>query len=734
MLRAPLEANNSSVLQRFWTRPVSCLNVRALLKQRRALVTISASVLTAWLFVLADSFTRDGWQRVRIGRHALAACALYAAFGACAGAFMLLLSSVESRLTRALGRMGTYRHRAARATVYAICAALVSSSTAFWVFSGEKVKHSSLAGWAPYVFIALVAAGAFVLAGAASYGFEASARERRGPPLLIAALLTLVGGALIYCDLHLFVALYSRLHTFIEFVAAALLGVALALLLDVSWAALPRVRFAYAALTLLSLWWLGMVTVRGWTRIWLDEALRHVWLEPAYIGRMLQRMQVAESFLSNPIGYQGLELSRLQRLRERYDITSTEQSPIWTQPYRELPEFQKAISALRGAHKPYNVLVYYVDTLRQDVTADPNIMPSVNAFAKRSLNFRRAYSSGSDTIRALPGLVGGTYSPDEEQPGDLLEVARRAQMESVLVIAQSAREFLGKLRPSFRFDQTVVLSDYAPEKEVWGYGADGPTAGPIVDRTLDWIRKNRDSRFFMWLFNFDVHAWRELDERYVHDAAKRFAVPDAGDLNWRYRVVARALDEEFGRLITGLEQLGVADDTIILFVSDHGEALGREGFWVHSVFLWESLIRVPLMLRVPGLPARTVDARVSLVDVPPTLARYMLTEPKLDVYDGEDLLGYLVPKRPKRRLPLLTQATSQQQLVRIGIIDAEEPWKLVLSFESARPELYDLRSADPDAVSVADQHARPTLRLLSTLVRSPIFPRIGDENASPPSP
>jgi hypothetical protein len=706
-----------------------------LVRLRRPILLVAASVLTAWCFVIADALVRDGWPRMRVVRHFGAALALYAAGGAFGGLLAAGITRLEVALSAALVRRFSWSEAGVRAALYGSLAAAASASTAFWTFSGEKARRSALAGVLPFAFIVLVGVCGAVLAHLVMRAFRA---RREGSWLYAygtAALLCVAGVGLLSLDLHLFIALYSRLHTLLEVTAALLLGSALALLLDAAWELGNARRWMMGVLAVLSVYWLGMLSIRGWTRIWLDEALRHVWLEPAYVGRMLQRLQVAEGFLKNPVGYEGVELSRLARLKDRFDIASTARHAIWDQPFSEPPQLKEAVKALRKKDKQFNVLVFYVDTLRQDVAGDSTIMPSVARFAEQSLTFTHAYSPGSDTIRALPGLSGGSYDVDGEQPGDLLAVARKAQMESVLVIAQSAREFLAKLRPSFRFDQTVVLSDYAPEKEVWGYGADGPTAGAIVDKSLEWLGRNRDSRFFLWLFNFDVHAWRELDERYVKEAAFKYGVPDEAPINWRYRVVARAVDEEFGRLLRGLKQLGLHENTIVLFVSDHGEALGRDGFWVHSIFLWECLIRVPLVLHVPGLAAKTVHSRVSLVDVAPTLARYMLPEGKMAAYHGEDLVSYLVPQRPKRRLPILTQATSQQQLVRVGIVDPDQPWKLVLSFESARPELYDLKQQDPDANNVTDSNRAHTLRLLSQLVRSPVFPRfpeqVGTEQPAP---
>jgi arylsulfatase A-like enzyme len=160
-----------------------------------------------------------------------------------------------------------------------------------------------------------------------------------------------------------------------------------------------------------------------------------------------------------------------------------------------------------------------------------------------------------------------------------------------------------------------------------------------------------------------------------------------------------------------------------VFLSDHGEALGRDGFWVHSVFLWECLVKVPLLVRIPGVSPRAVEAPVSLADLAPTLARYLEVEPSMRGYQGEDLLGNLVPDRPARRVPILMSGASRDTLVRVGMIDQSGRWKLVLSLEAALPELYDLNAPDPDAVTVAEMHAAQTTKMLRGLMASPVAPR-----------
>jgi hypothetical protein len=528
--------------------------------------------------------------------------------------------------------------------------------------------------------------------------------------------------------------LYSRLHSFLEALAALSAGTATTLLATMLRRNRPQVARAMTAFAGLmcasSAVFVAVPPLRGW----VDSSLRHAWREPVYLGRMLSRLQIIEGFVRDPRGWRGATMSSVVRLRERYDIATTSRSPAWDAPFTEPAWLKEKLAQLRGPRQP-NVIVYYVDTLRADVARDVRVMPNTIRFASQALDFRNAYTTGSDTLHALPGITGGSYDLFAKQPNDLLRVAKGAGYQSVLLVAKSAREFLSKLLPEFVFGETAEVSDYAPGNEnVWGYGADQPTAGRLVDRGLDWIREHHggETRSFLWMFNFDLHNWRELDEAYVRQAGKQFGLLDESDPAWRYRVVAHSIDVQFGRFLDGLRDLDAERDTVILFVSDHGEGLGRDGFWVHSVYLWDALVHVPLVLRVPGVPARRVDDVVSLVDIAPTLSRLMAENAETGGYQGEDLLSTLVPGHPKRRLPLVLMGTLKEVPVRLGIIDPDAPWKLVLPLEGAVPELYDRRSVDPDARDVSAEHGPELLRLLNELVRAPLFPRLseaGNDNA-----
>jgi uncharacterized protein len=690
---------------------------------------VSAGIFATWCMVAADACVRSGWAYFSVTRHVLGALGLYSMVGALLGLLATCLVWLESRvLGRRLAGSGR-RAILVRIAFYGAVGALASMSTALYTFSGEHVARTLLRSVGPLVFMLFAGSAAAAGAGALLWAGRLLAENRWLRVCSLVALFLATGALVVWIDLTKYVSLYSRIHTILELTSALTLGAAFALGLHAMTLRCARGEKIVRGLGALGLLWLVAFVALPRVRVRIDDWLRHVWLEEAYVGRVLRREQIAEAFLKDPLHWRGLYMSRVARVRERFPLGSPTVAPEWLSPGPEEANFAAQIEALRGTKRGYNVIVYYVDTLRDDVARDPKVMPNLARFAQSSLDFRNAYATGSDTLRSLPALTGGNYDVSSTPSNDLLRVAKRAGYDRQLVIAKSAREFIGKLRPEFHFDRTTDVEDYPKEMQVWGYGAQQSTANPVVERAFEFLssRRHTSKPFLLWLFNFDQHNWHELDTHYVEHLAELHHIPIDDGQAWRYRAIAAGIDAQFGRLLEELEKRKLMDDTVVLFVSDHGEALGRDGFWVHSVFLWDQLVRVPLLLRAPGLGAHRIDQRVSLVDVAPTLSRYMQPNADMAGYHGEDLLGYLVPDRPPRRLPILLTAAAKDVLVRVGVVDPTRNWKVVLSLEAALPELYDLSSSDPDAENLAEAHPRPTLDLLRRVYHSPIFPRTAED-------
>jgi len=115
--------------------------------------------------------------------------------------------------------------------------------------------------------------------------------------------------------------------------------------------------------------------------------------------------------------------------------------------------------------------------------------------------------------------------------------------------------------------------------------------------------------FFLWIHYVDPHA------AYVPHAEFPFG-SKGRDL---YDGEVAFVDRHLGRLFAVLDQPPFAERTAIILTSDHGEAFGEHGLYRHGFEVWEELVHVPLVVRVPGVAARHVTVRRSAVDLAPTI-------------------------------------------------------------------------------------------------------------------
>ncbi|WEX11058.1 choline-sulfatase [Chelativorans sp. AA-79] len=155
------------------------------------------------------------------------------------------------------------------------------------------------------------------------------------------------------------------------------------------------------------------------------------------------------------------------------------------------------------------------------------------------------------------------------------------------------------------------------------------------------------------------------------------------------------IDEKIGEILGVLERTRQAENTIVVFLADHGDMLGERGMWFKMSF-FEGSARVPLMIAAPGLPAGRVDTPVSTLDVVPTLAEIAgvdLAE-VLPWTDGESLVD--VASGARRRAPVpMEYAAEGSHAPLVALRDGR--FKLVLC-ELDPPQLFDL-DADPHELS-----------------------------------
>ncbi len=155
----------------------------------------------------------------------------------------------------------------------------------------------------------------------------------------------------------------------------------------------------------------------------------------------------------------------------------------------------------------------------------------------------------------------------------------------------------------------------------------------VVDAAMGWITAHASERFFVWVHLFDPHS-PYASSRPAFASPRRRRFPSTRSASLRacatprqlkaliraYRGEVRYADAQVGRLVERLRSLGVLDETAIVVSSDHGEGLGDHGLLEHGANLHDELVRVPLVLRAPGLPqGRRLAGSAQLEDLAPTL-------------------------------------------------------------------------------------------------------------------
>jgi arylsulfatase len=310
-----------------------------------------------------------------------------------------------------------------------------------------------------------------------------------------------------------------------------------------------------------------------------------------------------------------------------------------------------------------NVLLLVVDTLRADHTSllgyERETTPRLDAFARSGLVFEHARASSSWTKPSMASLLTGLSAPAHGVESATARLSELATTLAEVLWSNGYRTALFSDNPyvsrPFGFAQGYEdVIDYASRSEGGG--------GALREHDArDWVRRSGaaslNAGFLAWLDGGDAarrwfahihymephwpyrpppafHArftppgtgpqqlanlW-EL-ETGVAGAVAGDALPASGRqaLVDAYDATIAFWDDRFGALIDELERRGQLDDTVIAVVSDHGEAFYEHATWAHQNSLYDELVRIPLVLRGPGIEPRRDSRHISAVDLPSTL-------------------------------------------------------------------------------------------------------------------
>ncbi len=242
-----------------------------------------------------------------------------------------------------------------------------------------------------------------------------------------------------------------------------------------------------------------------------------------------------------------------------------------------------------------------------------------------------------------------------------------------------------------------------------GEGGQYLTGPVIAEQGLAWAREQEEP-FFLWLHFMDVHypytplpGQRTAVDRLRYLAA--LGLLTAGRRARAHRELRRLYDRRvelvdgiLGRFLDGLAAAGLEKSTVVVFTSDHGERFGEHGAYAHGPDLYDELLRVPLVIRGPGVPvALEVRAQVGLIDLAPGLLDMMEIQAPSS-FMGRSFLPLLNGGESGDDAHVFSEAMhSGRRESRTGVPDrfrvmsCRNPrWKLIVDEEGPSEELYDL--------------------------------------------
>ena len=335
-----------------------------------------------------------------------------------------------------------------------------------------------------------------------------------------------------------------------------------------------------------------------------------------------------------------------------------------------------------------------IDTLRPDhlgCYGDKQIgTPNIDTLAADGTRFERAYTAVPVTLPSHTVIFTGTYptlSGVHDFAANKLSPTQ-ATLASVLkdngyttgaVIGSAVLDSRFGLNHGFdfyydHFDFNRLQESNLDEMERPG--------NIVADVTLDWLSKNYQKKFFLWMHLYDPHYPYRPPAPYSEEYRDR---PYDGEIAFA--------DAQVGRLIEFLKNKGLYQNTLIILSGDHGESLGEHGEKTHGFFIYNATLHVPLIIHLPGdMHARTVQNLVNLADIMPTVLAALNIQLPAHV-QGQSLLPIISPKKEDNARSLYAETFLPRLHFNWSELRGVETENYHF-IDAPKPELYDLRK-DP---------------------------------------
>jgi len=359
------------------------------------------------------------------------------------------------------------------------------------------------------------------------------------------------------------------------------------------------------------------------------------------------------------------------------------------------------------AHGRPNVILISIDTLRADHLGcygyERNTSPNIDEFAKESLFFENAYSPWPITAPALNSMMTGCLISNER--GD--------DITSYYCNTTYLAEILAKLGYyTAGFTDHKVLGSKTRGANEWyvirrgfntfrnfGKGRKGVTSHVLTRNAIKWLSKNHKNSFFLWVHYFDPHhnynplpeyeglfgftekdcgrIYNPMDILEVWEIEESLTEEEIECLMCLYDSEIFYTDGQIGRLLDKIKELKLWEDSVIIITADHGEEFKERERVDHGTSVYNEVIRVPLMVKIPGQVPVRIRGNIGTQEVFNIVCR-LVSNKETELNDA-DIISRTHPSGRKKKAKLNDFA----------IISGD--YKYICNPETGNEEFYCLR-------------------------------------------
>jgi arylsulfatase A-like enzyme len=362
---------------------------------------------------------------------------------------------------------------------------------------------------------------------------------------------------------------------------------------------------------------------------------------------------------------------------------------------------------------------------------DPAVAPHLDGLAADGVRFARAWSQSSWTLPSTVSLFTGLYPQTHGVTFDGKSTGLRLKQEAVTL----AERFAEAGHATALFTQNPFAGRHFGLEQGFGRFEEHRSDGPgMTDAVIDHLAAPSERPRFTYVHYRRPHSPYDPDEvireRLVdpaydgpvtgsaadierhNDGARPLAARDVDQLRALYRANIHQVDRELGRVLAAVD----ADRTLVLVLSDHGEAFGEHGRLGHNWRSYEEYVHVPLVLSHPALAAGVHTTPVMTLDLAPTLTELFDLSREGPPLQGASLRSLLAGGAPPAREGVFTSsrrhAQGQQQL---AVLDGT--LKYVEERSDGRTWLFDLAEDPGERSDLSASRPEDAARLQEVLRR-----------------